>query len=155
MSREKWKAGVGNRRNQGNVKHNFMAHTAYYGLLPYIPMILQYYEILAYDFFLNSSLWHTDSGGFAIHAWPLLRRNIWRNDELQQRRCWRKQRRKWRWKYRFQIRIWWSNLWSDHNASVHGGGPGKDKHGAAAAAHYISMWRTIHLTYKEPIKYVP
>ena len=31
-----------------NVKHQFMAPTAYYGLVQYRPMILQYYKILAY-----------------------------------------------------------------------------------------------------------
>ena len=41
--------------NNGNVKHHFRAHTADYGLVPYIPMILQYYEILAYYYYYFSS----------------------------------------------------------------------------------------------------
>ena len=36
---------------KSNVKNNFMAHTADYGLVQYIPMIFQYSKILRYLFF--------------------------------------------------------------------------------------------------------
>ena len=39
-----------------NLKHQFMAHTEAYILVPYRPMILKYSEILAYYCFFNSSL---------------------------------------------------------------------------------------------------
>ena len=65
------------------IVQQFMAHTADYGQVQYRPMILQYSKILQYfKFMFNSSLWHTDSSNFTIHAWPLLQWDSRRNHEL-------------------------------------------------------------------------
>ena len=73
----------GDHEKLNNVVELSMVHPADYGQVQYRPMILQYSKILQYfKFMFNSSLWHTDSSNFTIHAWPLLRQNVRRNDEL-------------------------------------------------------------------------
>ena len=59
----------------------FMAHTVDYSQVKYRPIIFNYSEIIQYIYFLIS-LWHTESINFMIYAWPMLQRNIQRNDDL-------------------------------------------------------------------------
>ena len=61
-----------------NVNHEFMAHAEDYGLVPYRPIILQYYEIPEYYSFLKTAVYGTlTEVTLQIRAYPLLQPNIW------------------------------------------------------------------------------
>ena len=65
-----------------------MSHTSDYGLVPYTPMILQYYEIMDDHCFFKQQFMAPDSIDILIYTWPLLQQNIRCNGNDKLRR-WR------------------------------------------------------------------